>query len=203
MGKTGSGKSNLTLCLFRILEPTFGTILIDNVDITKIGLSLLRQIITIIPQDPTLIEGTLRENLDPTGKFNDEEMIFNMNLIGLAYLMEEKGLDFEIKEYGKNLSVGERQLICMVRAILRKSKIIVMDEATSNIDYNTEKLIQKTILKILRGSTIITIAHRINTILDYDRIFVLDKGELIEEGTPRQLIDKKGNFYQLYTKAHT
>ena len=203
VGKTGSGKSNLTLCLFRILEPTFGTILIDNVDITKIGLSLLRQIITIIPQDPTLIEGTLRENLDPAGKFNDEEMIFNMNLIGLAYLMEEKGLDFEIKEYGKNLSVGERQLICMVRAILRKSKIIVMDEATSNIDYNTEKLIQKTILKILRGSTIITIAHRINTILDYDRIFVLDKGELIEEGTPRQLIDKKGNFYQLYTKAHT
>jgi ABC-type multidrug transport system fused ATPase/permease subunit len=203
VGKTGSGKSNLTLCLFRILEPTYGTILIDNVDITKIGLSLLRQIITIIPQDPTLIEGTLRENLDPAGKFNDEEMIFNMNLIGLAYLMEEKGLDFEIKEYGKNLSVGERQLICMVRAILRKSKIIVMDEATSNIDYNTEKLIQKTILKILRGSTIITIAHRINTILDYDKIFVLDKGELIEEGTPRQLIDKKGNFYQLYTKAHT
>ena len=202
VGRTGSGKSTLCLCLFRILEPTFGKILIDDVDITKIGLSLLREIITVIPQDPTLIEGTLRENLDPAGKFTDEEMIFNMNLIGLAYLIEDKGLDLEIKEDGKNLSVGEKQLICMVRAILRKSKIIVMDEATSSVDYNTETLIQKTILNNLKGSTIITIAHRIKTILEYDRIFVLDKGELIEEGSPKQLIEKKGSFYQLYSKSH-
>ncbi len=128
-------------------------------------------------------------------------MIFNMNLIGLAYLLEEKGLDFEIKEDGKNLSVGEKQLICMVRAILRKSKIIVMDEATSSVDYSTEKLIQKTILNTLKGSTILTIAHRIKTILTYDRIFVLDKGELIEEGSPNQLIEQKGSFYQLYVKS--
>ena len=202
VGRTGSGKSTLCLCLFRILEPTFGKILIDDVDITKIGLSLLREIITVIPQDPTLIEGTLRENLDPAGKFTDEEMTFNMNLIGLAYLIEEKGLDLEIKEDGKNLSVGEKQLICMVRAILRKSKIIIMDEATSSVDYNTESLIQKTILNNLKGSTILTIAHRIKTILSYDRIFVLDKGELIEEGSPQQLIDKKGSFYQLYSKSH-
>ena len=201
VGRTGSGKSTLCLCLFRILEPTFGTILIDGVDITKIGLSLLREIITVIPQDPTLIEGTLRENLDPAGKFTDDEMIFNMNLIGLAYLLEEKGLDFEIKEDGKNLSVGEKQLICMVRAILRKSKIIIMDEATSSVDYSTEKLIQKTILNTLKGSTILTIAHRIKTILTYDRIFVLDKGELIEEGSPNQLIEQKGSFYQLYVKS--
>ena len=93
-----------------------------------------------------------------------------MNLIGLAYLLDDKGLDFEIKEDGKNLSVGEKQLICMVRAILRKSKIIIMDEATSSVDYNTEKLIQKTILNTLKGSTILTIAHRIKTILGYDRI---------------------------------
>ena len=202
VGRTGSGKSTLCLCLFRILEPTFGKILIDDVDITQIGLSLLREIITVIPQDPTLIEGTLRENLDPSGKYTDDEMIFNINLIGLAYLIEDKGLDFEIKEDGKNLSVGEKQLICMVRAILRKSKIIVMDEATSSVDYNTEKIIQKTIFKTLKGSTIITIAHRIKTIMDYDRIFVLDKGELIEEGSPKQLIDLKGNFFQLYSKAY-
>ena len=202
VGRTGSGKSTLCLCLFRILEPTFGKILIDDVDITKIGLSLLREIITVIPQDPTLIEGTLRENLDPAGKFTDEEMISNMNLIGLAYLIEEKGLDLEIKEDGKNLSVGEKQLICMVRAILRKSKIIIMDEATSSVDYNTESLIQNTILNNLKGSTILTIAHRIKTILSYDRIFVLDKGELIEEGSPKQLIDKKGSFYQLYSKSN-
>ena len=202
VGRTGSGKSTLCLCLFRILEPTFGKILIDDVDITKIGLSLLRDSITVIPQDPTLIEGTLRENLDPAGKFTDDEMTFNINLIGLAYLLDEKGLDFEIKEDGKNLSVGEKQLICMVRAILRKSKIIVMDEATSSVDYNTEKLIQKTILNNLKGSTIITIAHRIKTILEYDRIFFLDKGELIEEGSPQKLIELKGNFFQLYSKSH-
>ena len=202
VGRTGSGKSTLCLCLFRILEPTFGKILIDDVDITKIGLSLLREIITVIPQDPTLIEGTLRENLDPAGKFTDDEMISNMNLIGLDYLIEDEGLDLEIKEDGKNLSVGEKQLICMVRAVLRKSKIIIMDEATSSVDYNTESLIQKTILNNLKGSTILTIAHRIKTILEYDRIFVLDKGELIEEGCPKQLIDKKGSFYQLYSKSN-
>ena len=140
--------------------------------------------------------------MDPSGKYKDDEMIFNMNLIGLAYLLDDKGLDFEIKEDGKNLSVGEKQLICMVRAILRKSKIIIMDEATSSVDYNTEKLIQKTILNTLKGSTILTIAHRIKTILGYDRIFVLDKGELIEEGNPKKLIELKGNFYQLYSKSY-
>ena len=139
VGRTGSGKSTLCLCLFRILEPTTGKIFIDDVDITKIGLSLLREIITVIPQDPTLIEGTLRENLDPAGNFTDDEMILNMNLIGLAYLVNNEGLDFQVKEDGKNLSTGEKQLICMVRAILRKSKIIIMDEATSSVDYNTEK----------------------------------------------------------------
>ena len=202
VGRTGSGKSTLCLCLFRILEPTLGTIFIDDIDITKIGLSLLREIITVIPQDPTLLEGTLRENLDPAGHFTDDDMTFNMNLIGLAYLLTNDGLDFQVKEDGRNLSTGEKQLICMVRAILRKSKIIIMDEATSSVDYNTEKLIQKTILNTLKGSTIITIAHRIKTIINYDRILVLEKGEVIEEGSPKALIDKKGIFFQLYNKSH-
>ena len=202
VGRTGSGKSTLCLCLFRILEPTKGKIFIDDVDITKIGLSLLREIITVIPQDPTLIEGTLRENLDPMGIFSDEDIIFHINLIGLAYLIAEKGLNFKVKEDGKNLSSGEKQLICMVRAMLRKSKIVLMDEATSSVDYNTEKLIQKALLNNLKGSTIITIAHRIKTIINYDRILVLDKGELIEEGTPHSLIEKKGVFYQFYNKSH-
>ena len=201
VGRTGSGKSTLCLCLFRILEPTTGKILIDNIDISLIGLSLLREIITVIPQDPTLIEGTLRENLDPASKFNDDEILFQVNLIGLAYLIEDKGLEFEIKEGGTNLSAGEKQLICMVRAILRKSKIIIMDEATSSVDYGTESLIQKTVINGLKGSTIITIAHRIKTIINYDRIFVFDKGYLIEDDTPKNLIDKKGAFYNLYIKA--
>ena len=140
--------------------------------------------------------------MDPAGNFSDDDMIFNINIIGLAYLISDDGLDFQIKEDGKNLSSGEKQLICMVRAILRKSKIILMDEATSSVDYNTEKLIQKTLLNNLKGSTIITIAHRIKTIINYDRILVFDKGEVIEEGSPNSLIEKKGVFYQFYSKSH-
>ena len=203
VGRTGSGKSTLTLCLFRILEATTGQILIDDIDISLLGLSLLRSIITVIPQDPTLIEGSLRENLDPAGKFSDESMIECLKSIEIDYLLEEEGLNFMVKENGDNLSAGERQLICMARAMIRKSKIIVMDEATSSIDYNTEQLIQKVILTSLKNSTVLTIAHRIKTILEYDKILVFDQGHLIEQGSPKELIEKKnGHFYGLYTQSH-
>ena len=203
VGRTGSGKSTLTLCLFRILEATTGQILIDDIDISLLGLSLLRSIITVIPQDPTLIEGSLRENLDPAGKFSDESMIECLKSIEMDYILEEEGLNFMVKENGDNLSAGERQLICMARAMIRKSKIIVMDEATSSIDYNTEQLIQKVILTSLKDSTVLTIAHRIKTILEYDKILVFDQGHLVEQGSPKELIDKKnGHFYQLYTQSH-
>ena len=203
VGRTGSGKSTLTLCLFRILEATNGKILIDDIDISLIGLSLLRSIITVIPQDPTLIEGSLRENLDPVGKFSDESMIECLKSLDIDYLLEEEGLNFMVKENGDNLSAGERQLICMARAMIRKSKIIVMDEATSSIDYNTEQLIQKAILTLLKNSTVITIAHRIKTILEYDKILVFEQGQLVEQGSPKELIEnKKGQFYGLYTQSH-
>ena len=203
VGRTGSGKSTLTLCLFRILEATTGQILIDDIDISLLGLSLLRSIITVIPQDPTLIEGSLRENLDPAGKFSDEVMIECLKSIEIDYLLEEEGLNFMVKENGDNLSAGERQLICMARAMIRKSKIIVMDEATSSIDYNTEQLIQKVILTSLKNSTVLTIAHRIKTILEYDKILVFDQGHLVEQGSPKELIEKKnGHFYGLYTQSH-
>ena len=203
VGRTGSGKSTLCLCLFRILEATSGQILIDDIDISLIGLSLLRSIITVIPQDPTLIEGTLRENLDPAGKYDDESMIECLKAIDMDYILEEDGLNFMVKESGDNLSAGERQLICMARAMIRKSKIIVMDEATSSIDYNTEQLIQKTILTTLKDSTVLTIAHRIKTILDYDKILVFEQGLLVEQGSPKELIEKKsGQFYGLYTQSH-
>ena len=203
VGRTGSGKSTLCLCLFRILEATSGQILIDDIDISLIGLSLLRSIITVIPQDPTLIEGTLKENLDPAEKYDDQSMIECLKSIGMDYILEEDGLNFLIKENGDNLSAGERQLICMARAMIRKSKIIIMDEATSSIDYNTEQLIQKAILTTLKDSTVITIAHRIKTILEYDRILVFEQGRLIEKGSPKELIDKKeGHFYNLYSQSH-
>ena len=203
VGRTGSGKSTLCLCLFRILEATSGQILIDDIDISLIGLSLLRSIITVIPQDPTLIEGSLRENLDPVEKFDDESMIECLKSIEMDYILKDNGLNFMIKENGDNLSAGERQLICMARAMIRKSKIIIMDEATSSIDYNTEQLIQKAILTTLKDSTVITIAHRIKTILEYDRILVFEQGKLIEQGSPKELIDKKeGHFYGLYSQSH-
>ena len=203
VGRTGSGKSTLCLCLFRILEATTGQILIDDIDISLIGLSLLRSIITVIPQDPTLIEGSLKENLDPLGNFGEQSMIDALKSVGMDYIFEEDGLNFMVKENGDNLSAGERQLICMARALIRKSKIIIMDEATSSIDYNSEQLIQKAILTALKDSTVITIAHRIKTILEYDRILVFEQGKLIEQGSPKELIDKQeGTFYNLYSQSH-
>ena len=202
VGRIGSGKSTLCLCLFRILEATTGQILIDDIDISLIGLSLLRSIITVIPQDPTMIEGTLRENLDPLGGFGEKDMIDALKSVGMGYILQQNGLNFRIKENGDNLSAGERQLICMARALIRKSKIIIIDEVTSNMDLNSEQLIQKAILTILKESTVITIVHRNKNILEYDRILIFEQGKLIEQGNPKELIDKKeGAFYYLYSQS--
>ena len=211
VGRTGSGKSTIALCLFRILEAKEGKILIDNTDISEVGLSKLRSNITIIPQDPTLMEGTLRFNIDPLNRHTDEEIQSVMKEIGFWYICErnleenknkpdqEKGLNMIITEDGGNISIGERQLICITRAILRKSKIVVMDEATASIDVNTENIIQKAIKNLLFDSTILTIAHRIKTVLNSDRILVLDKGEVKEFDSPKILLKNKNSmFYEFY-----
>ena len=205
VGRTGSGKSTITLCLFRILEATEGKIFIDDIDISTIGLYKLRSSLTIIPQDPALIEGTLRYNIDPLEKSSDSDIINVMKKIGFDYIIKRdvNGLLQEIAEGGSNLSVGERQLICITRAILRETKIIVMDEATASIDYKTEEIIQKAISEILNNSTFITIAHRIKTIINYDRIITLDSGKIVDFDTPQKLLnDKKSLFYELYTKSN-
>ena len=204
VGRTGSGKSTITLCLFRILEATEGKILIDGVDISTLGLEILRHNLTIIPQDPALMEGSLRYNIDPLEKSEDNEIIKVMQKIGFDYIIkrDKNGLNQEISEGGSNLSVGEKQLICITRAILRKSKIIIMDEATASIDINTENIIQKAINNLLNDSTILTIAHRIKTVLNSDRILVLDKGEVKEFDSPKNLIENKNSmFYELYNNA--
>ena len=202
VGRTGSGKSTLCLCLFRILEATEGKITIDDVDISTINLEKLRESITVIPQEPTLIEGTLRENIDPGKKFSDLEIQNAMIEVGLEDALREKTLNYKIVEDGINLSIGEKQLICIARALLRKSKVVLMDEATASIDYKTETLIQKSIEKVLKHSTVITIAHRIKTIINYDRILVLAYGELIEFDTPKNLLsNKKGLFSELYRES--
>ena len=201
VGRTSSGKSTLCLCLFRLLETNSGNIFIDNIDISSIGLDMLRKNLTIIPQEPTLIEGTLRENVDPAEIFSDDKILKVLKDVGLDYFMEGKNLDYKIENNGNNISIGEKQLICIARALIKKSKIILMDEATANIDYKTEIFLQNSINKELKDCTVITIAHRIKTIINYDRILVLNNGEIVEYDSPKNLIDKKGLFYQLYKES--
>ena len=201
VGRTGSGKSTLCLCLFRLLEADKGKISIDDIDISSIGLEILRKNLTIIPQEPTLIEGTLRENVDPTENYSDEKIIEVLKEVGLDDFLEGKNLEYKIENNGNNISIGEKQLICIARALIKKSKIILMDEATANIDYKTETFLQNSINKELKDCTVITIAHRIKTIINYDRILVLNNGEIVEFDSPQNLLDKKGLFYQLYKES--
>ena len=199
VGRTGSGKSTLCLSLFRIIEASKGKILIDDIDISTIGLKLLRENITIIPQEPCLFEGTLKENVDPLCEYTEIVIRDTLSRVGLNYL---DNLNMEIEENGSNLSIGEKQLLCFARAILRKHKIVVMDEATASMDYQTEHNIQRIINEELKDCTVITIAHRINTVINYDKIIVLDKGCLMEYGPPEELLqNEKGEFYQLYMQS--
>ena len=201
VGRTGSGKSTLCLCMFRLLEAYNGKICIDDMDISEIGLEMLRKNLTIIPQEPTIIEGTLRENVDPSNVYNDQQIINVLNDVGLDEFMKDKTLDYEIENNGNNISIGEKQLICIARALIKKSKIILMDEATANIDYKTETFLQNSINQSLKDCTVITIAHRIKTIINYDKILVLNNGEIVEYDSPKNLLEKQGLFYQLYKES--
>jgi ATP-binding cassette subfamily C (CFTR/MRP) protein 1 len=203
VGRTGSGKSTICLCLFRILEPLEGTIYIDDEDITKMGLDILRRNMTIIPQDPCLMEGSLKYNIDPFETAQDDEIIQILKKIGFEYTeSDDKILNRKIEQGGSNLSVGEKQLVCIARAILRKTKIIVMDEATANIDMKTEEKIQNALEYVLNFSTVITVAHRIKTIINYDKILVLNNGKIEEFDTPKNLLkNEKSLFYELYSKS--
>ena len=204
VGRTGSGKSSLTVALFRLVEPASGSIIIDGIDISKIGLHELRTKLTIILQDPVLFSGTLRINLDPFQHHSDEDI---WNALKLAHLHEfvnslEAGLQNEIAEGGENMSIGQRQLICLARALLRKTKVLILDEATAAIDLETDDLIQATIRSEFKDCTILTIAHRLNTIMDYDRIMVLDNGSLIEFDSPKTLVeDQNSIFHSMVTKS--
>ncbi|XP_053413290.1 multidrug resistance-associated protein 1 isoform X3 [Nycticebus coucang] len=203
VGRTGAGKSSLTLGLFRINESAEGEIIIDGVNIAKIGLHSLRFKITIIPQDPVLFSGSLRMNLDPFSQYSDEEVWTSLELAhlkGFVSALPDK-LDHECAEGGENLSIGQRQLVCLARALLRKTKILVLDEATAAVDLETDDLIQSTIRTQFEGCTVLTIAHRLNTIMDYTRVIVLDKGEIRECGSPSDLLQQKGLFYDMAKDA--
>jgi len=208
IGRTGSGKSSLTLSLFRIIEAYKGSIYIDDVNISTVPLKQLRRSISIVPQEPFLLEGTLKTNLDPLNLYSDDEIDEILKNVKLYEMLEHDsandqtkldGLNTEIKEYGNNLSFGCRQLLCVARAILRKSKVIILDEATSSVDQKTEDIISNAVDNMFKDSTVIIIAHRINTVKKCDRIIVMDEGQIVEIGKPDELIENPDSkFYSLY-----
>ncbi|XP_076856191.1 ATP-binding cassette sub-family C member 3 isoform X1 [Brachyhypopomus gauderio] len=203
VGRTGAGKSSMTLCLFRLLEAAGGEITIDGVKIAEIGLHDLRSKLTIIPQEPVLFSGSLRMNLDPFEKYSDDDVWNALKLSHLHKFVSNQAakLDLECSEGGENLSVGQRQLVCLARALLRKTRILILDEATAAIDLETDDLIQSTIRTEFEDCTVFTIAHRLNTIMDYTRVLVLDKGQIAEFDTPTNLITQKGIFYGMAKDA--
>uniref|UniRef100_A0A665U086 ABC-type glutathione-S-conjugate transporter n=1 Tax=Echeneis naucrates TaxID=173247 RepID=A0A665U086_ECHNA len=203
VGRTGAGKSSLALGIFRILEAAKGRIFIDGVNIEDIGLHDLRSRITIIPQDPVLFSGSLRMNLDPFDTYTDEEVWSSLELAHLKNFVSNlpDKLNHECSEGGENLSLGQRQLVCLARALLRKTKILVLDEATAAVDLETDTLIQSTIRTQFEDCTVLTIAHRLNTIMDYTRVIVMDRGHISEMDSPANLITQRGQFYRMCREA--
>ncbi|KAJ1902993.1 hypothetical protein LPJ81_003305 [Coemansia sp. IMI 209127] len=225
VGRTGAGKSSLSLAFLRFIEATSGSIVVDGIDISRIGLEELRRNVTIIPQDPSLFNGTIRFNLDPFDEFPEELLWDALKRSNLVYdpleqqqdpadaalsvpLQNEApivsrmsgiftSLDAEIKENGQNLSLGQRQLVALARALARRSKLIIMDEATASVDFDTDDRIQRTIRgPEFAASTLFCIAHRLRTIIDYDRVLVLDKGEIVEFDTPGNLLLKDNGVFK-------
>lgn len=197
VGRTGAGKSTVTLGLFRMLEPASGQIIIDDLNISTIGLHDLRSRLAIIPQDPILFSGTVRSNLDPFNNYTDKDI---WDVLGGVNMREaisklKEGLESKVDPMGENFSTGQRQLLCLARAMLRKPRVLIMDEATANVDMESDQLIQVCLRKDFTNSTIITIAHRLNTVIDYDRILVLDRGEIKEFDSPSKLLDNPDGLF--------
>lgn len=197
VGRTGSGKSTLIQALFRVVEPSGGRIIIDGVDISTIGLQDLRSRLGIIPQDPTLFQGTIRTNLDPLQEHTDQEIWEVLNKCHLVDIvrLDQRLLDAPVAEDGDNWSVGQRQLVCLARVLLKKRRILVLDEATASIDTATDNVIQETIRKETCRCTVITVAHRIPTVIDNDLVLVLDNGMIVEYDKPKILLEDKSSWF--------
>lgn len=218
VGRTGAGKSTLTLALFRFLNASAGRILIDGIDISKIRLSDLRSRMAIVPQDPVLFCGTIRSNLDPFNEYTDQDLL---NALAQVHINSQPtpsttstpstnegnknpifgSLSSPISEGGHNLSQGQRQLLCLARAILSHQKIMVMDEATSSVDKATDALIQRSIREGFQNRTMIVIAHRLSTVADFDKILVLNEGRVVEFDEPKVLMERKGAYWKMVRQS--
>lgn len=203
VGRTGAGKSSLIASFFRLAEPR-GSIKIDGIECFDIGLHDLRPNISIIPQDPVLFTGSVRYNLDPFDKFDDEKIWKALKQVQLKGVVEslEGGLDSFVSEGGSNFSVGQKQLFCLARALLKNNKVLMLDEATANVDLETDAIIQEVIREQFAHCTVLTIAHRLDTVMDSDKIMVLRAGELCEFGEAHELLDNP-NSYLLRLVEHT
>jgi len=197
VGRTGSGKSSLLLGLLFVIRPRNGSISIDGVDISTITLQQLRSRVGIIPQDPVCFQGTIRFNLDPFDLYTEEELLHILKICQL----QSFELDHEILEGGENVSVGQRQMICFGRAILRKSKLLMLDEATASVDHETDNALQSMIREVFADRTVITIAHRLNTVMDSDRILVMKDGNIAEFDSPATLLAKDGGLFKSMAEA--
>ncbi|XP_031368512.1 ATP-binding cassette sub-family C member Sur isoform X3 [Apis dorsata] len=203
-GRTGSGKSSTVMALFRLLDITQGRVLIDGIDVRQIPLKILRSRLSVIPQDVIMFSGTIRENLDPLSEYEDRELwnVLEIAQIKNVVASHSEGLNFEVKEGGENFSSGQLQLLCMARAILRKSSIIVLDEATSALDASTEKSLLKAISTDFENKTVIIIAHRVSALLDCDRVIVLHDGKIVEDGSPVDLTRRQDGFFANMLKSN-
>ncbi|KAJ2465264.1 hypothetical protein GGI02_004751 [Coemansia sp. RSA 2322] len=192
VGRSGAGKSTIVSALFRLVEQSSGKVFIDGVDTQSLDLSRLRRAIGILPQDPVLFDGTLRENLDRFHEFSDTEIWDVLDQVCLREMvaLQSRRLDMPVGESGECLSVGQRQLVCLARVLLTRPKILVLDEATANVDHETDAAIQQIVLSSAQNMTVISIAHRLQTIAGYDRVFVIDNGQVAESGTPLSLLQK-------------
>lgn len=203
VGRTGAGKSTILSAIFRLVEPVSGTIFVDGQDIRKLSLNQLRTKITIVPQEPVLFSGTLRFNLDPTSSFTDHEIwqaLEYVNSRGFVSKLSQK-LETVVQDYGENFSIGQRQLMCLARAILHRSPVILMDEPTASMDLETDELVQDAIRRCFANSTVINISHRLGMIREYDRVMVMDAGHIIEFDTPEALLSNPNTILaQLYAE---
>jgi len=203
VGTTGCGKSSLLLVLLRVLEPRAGRVLINGVDTRDIGLSTLRSSLGLVPQDPVLFSGTLRNNLDPFNHYTEGRIRQAIKIANIADMVEAwpQKLDHMISDGGSNLSFGQRQLVCLARMVLRQPALLLLDEATSAIDPHTQQMVQETINSAFPGSTLVAVAHRLETILDFDHVVVMDRGGVAEQGSPREVAQRKDGVFRKMLSA--